>query len=393
MPSLYLCHTSIACINSLVIVPKLMVCCALPNEQTNDENVPGTSLPSGFGTASFSPQSVQAIVSRCDAALGVYCSRATPDSELQGRSSGFFELFVSPTPVGISHNLVLRSLTTVYTLEHGSHIREIAVSFCHCKHHRATILSINAQGTRRQNLFQTVLSLCRILRLRQNFFPFNTASEEIETHQGPKVSENLRSFCDSVWSYGDIPHRHNYEAAPCAPQVLLLERWMTMALAAHAADSGETKADINNTKRPGHSVSDRYHHPGQHSPRATSTATTLAGNKEHNAFRVALNRPSAPVQTSSGGVDARKHDANGTGSATTAPHPRTAAATDGVNAPGCRVPEGEGGQDDGATASSAEEEKKATKIRVQMSVLMVGFFEIIRQVSNVWLLCWLPGVN
>lgn len=148
-----------------------------------------------------------------------------------------------------------------------------------------------------------------------------------------------------------------------------------MALAAHAAGSGEKEDDCINTKRTaGHSDGDVYCHPGQRPPRSTSAATAaVTGNREHTAFRgMSLSRPS--------GAGSNPNDANGTGRAKTTPCPSKVAPIDGVCAPGRGVPEADAHQDDEATASSAEEEKKAGKIRAQMSVLMVGFFEIIRQV-------------
>lgn len=154
-----------------------------------------------------------------------------------------------------------------------------------------------------------------------------------------------------------------------------------MALAAHAADSGggEKKEENTNTKRSaGHADGDSYYHYlGQRSPpRSTSAATALTGNRGHNAFHgMSLSRPSDPAQSMDGGGGANKNEAAGTATATTAPCAKTAAAATGV-------PEADGHQDDGAATSSAEEERKAAKIRAQMSVLMVGFFEIIRQVSE-----------
>lgn len=133
-----------------------------------------------------------------------------------------------------------------------------------------------------------------------------------------------------------------------------------MALAAHAADSGETKEASDNTNK---------------------QPERLAENHEHDAYLgLAVGRPGAPTHSENGGIGARKNVANG--SATAAPSPKTTAAADGVNVPARGVAKAEGHQDDGAASSSADEEKKAGKIRAQMSVLMVGFFEIIRQVSK-----------
>lgn len=178
------------------------------------------------------------------------------------------------------------------------------------------------------------------------------------------------------------------EAVPFTAQVLLLERWMTMALAAHAADSGEKKEGFNNTKRTaGHSDSDSFYHPGPQPPRSASDAAiALAENGEHTAFRgMPLGRPGNPMQNRHGSVGVRRDDSAGTASGATTTRPRTAAAATaaGMSTPGCGVPEAGGHQDDGSSASPVDEERKAATIRAQMSVLMVGFFEIIRQVSNV----------
>ena len=152
----------------------------------------------------------------------------------------------------------------------------------------------------------------------------------------------------------------------------MLERWMTMALAAHAACSDEKEEDCSSK---GHFDGGSYHHPGQRPPRSTSAAANLTGNKEHFAFHgMSPGRPS--------GAGARPSDANGAGCARTTPRPSTAAATDGVSKPGRGAPEADAHEDDGSTVCSAEEEKKAAKIRAQMSVLMVGFFEVIRQVRT-----------
>ena len=151
-----------------------------------------------------------------------------------------------------------------------------------------------------------------------------------------------------------------------------------MALAAHAADGAGKKDDYNNTRqREGHYDGDDYYHLGQRSPRSTSAATAVTGNRERTAFHgMPLSRPS--------GAGAHPNDPNGTGRATTTPGPSKAAVIDGASAEGRGVPEAGPQYDDGAPASSAEEEKKAGKIRAQMSVLMVGFFEIIRQVRNLF---------
>lgn len=151
-----------------------------------------------------------------------------------------------------------------------------------------------------------------------------------------------------------------------------------MALASHAADRGEKKDGSNCRKRTGRRDSRSSYHPGQRTPRAaTPTAANLAENKEHSAFLgVACGRPSDAVLCRNGGVGA-KNDGNAPGC-----EEPTAAGTDGANAPGCGVPEADDYQDGEATASSAEEEQMAARIRAQMNVLMMGFFEIIRQVST-----------
>lgn len=181
----------------------------------------------------------------------------------------------------------------------------------------------------------------------------------------------------------------NVRLLPLPSQVLLLERWMTVALAAHAANAaGETKEEGSDPKRAGHAGDDSYDHSGRRSPLSTSAAASHAGDRGHGAFHgTSLGRPVDPVQSKNGGVGdsssvAREHfiDATATLCPTATPCPTAAAPADEVNAPGRGAPEADGHQGDGTTASSAEEEKKAAKIRAQMSVLMVGFFEIIRQV-------------
>ncbi|CAM9530654.1 unnamed protein product [Ectocarpus sp. 4 AP-2014] len=165
---------------------------------------------------------------------------------------------------------------------------------------------------------------------------------------------------------------------------------MTMALAGHAADAGETE-----TKR---KISSRGNNNDNSNGRLHQTAVSTHDNQGQNAFRGVSNAstdrpnaqlPSRHVSGTGGGID--------TNGPTTSASPACAqtnfvtTTADGVGAHGGRAGCGgtaEGGapEDGGATASAAiataEEARKAAKIRAQMNVLMVGFFEVIRQVTQ-----------
>ena len=151
-----------------------------------------------------------------------------------------------------------------------------------------------------------------------------------------------------------------------------------MALAAHATDSSEADGGItDNTKR-------RRKHDG-HGLYGEDAIT----NKKSPTSRVeATNRPGSlsprKIGMSAGGGDSIDL------SATAAPCLRTnavpaasAAIVGGTEGQENEPPEAsEGHHGDDVASSPASEERKAAKIRAQMSVLMVGLYEIIRQVNE-----------
>ncbi|CAM9844351.1 unnamed protein product, partial [Ectocarpus sp. 12 AP-2014] len=166
---------------------------------------------------------------------------------------------------------------------------------------------------------------------------------------------------------------------------------MTMALAGHAEDAGDTE-----TKK---TISGRGNNNNNNSNgRLHQTAVSAHGNQGQNAFRGVSNAstdrsnaqlPSRHVSGTGGGID--------TNGPTTPASPASAqtnvvtTTADRVGAHGGRAgcggtaeggaPEGEGATASAASAT-AEEARKAAKIRAQMNVLMVGFFEVIRQVTQ-----------
>lgn len=165
---------------------------------------------------------------------------------------------------------------------------------------------------------------------------------------------------------------------------------MTMALAGHAADAGET--ETKNT------ISGRGNNNNNSNGCLHQTAVSADENKGQNAFRGVSNastdRPNAQLPSRHIGGTGGGVDTNGP---TTAASPAGAqtnivlTTADGVGAHGGRagcggMAEGGAPEGGGATASAAtataEEARKAAKIRAQMNVLMVGFFEVIRQVRR-----------
>lgn len=175
---------------------------------------------------------------------------------------------------------------------------------------------------------------------------------------------------------------------------------MTMALAAHAADGGATAGTGNNNgddrddgKEHPHGNGD-YHQPCQPST-PTAVAAAAAAGINRDFYRAsqdltAINRRGIPPPSRNRGGGGGGGGGSGrsfsSAAATTAAAacrkmaPITAGAeagsTSGVGAQGMETAEYE----PPTVSGTAEEEKKAANIRAQMSVLMVGFFEIIRQV-------------
>ncbi|CAN0100012.1 unnamed protein product [Ectocarpus sp. 6 AP-2014] len=165
---------------------------------------------------------------------------------------------------------------------------------------------------------------------------------------------------------------------------------MTMALAGHAADAGET--ETKNT------ISGRGNNSNNSNGRLHRTAVSADENKGQNVFRVVSNastdRPNAQLPSRHIGGTGGGVDTNGPTTAASPANAQTNIVTttgDGVGAHGGRAgyrgaaesgaPEGGGATASAATAT-AEEAIKAAKIRAQMNVLMVGFFEVIRQVTQ-----------
>lgn len=175
-------------------------------------------------------------------------------------------------------------------------------------------------------------------------------------------------------------------------QVLLLERWMNLMLALHARDADVERAGAEDIDRPrrGDSAHIRYDGGDSNAPLLAEDypETCTAGISRHH--------PLLQSSSSGVGVDAGT-DTGGKGIAISPalPHFRKkGSAGDAVDVDGttaaefdlegalptadqrCRSAqfEGLGSQQLGG------EERKAAKIRAQMNVLMVGLFEIIRQV-------------
>jgi len=160
-----------------------------------------------------------------------------------------------------------------------------------------------------------------------------------------------------------------------------------MALAAHAADNSATEGSIaDNTKQENRDGDDDLYLRDQPSPRVSSSAG-ITKKKGRTLREGAANRPGNFRET--GGVGSGS-DSTAFGATaapcqgtSTAPAATAAAVTvGGIERQESGSPEaGRGHLGDDTTSGPAEEGRKAAKIRAQMSVLMVGLFEIIRQVN------------
>lgn len=128
-------------------------------------------------------------------------------------------------------------------------------------------------------------------------------------------------------------------------KVLLLERWMTKMLATHADTAGRTSADSNKSKDD------------------TNPETATPGNRSDKALESVRHETVARTDS---------HQNTG----------RQRGKKDGkTGAIGAATVEGGGGIDGvEGPIKTEEEEKEAAVIRAQMSVLMLGFYEIVRQV-------------
>lgn len=176
---------------------------------------------------------------------------------------------------------------------------------------------------------------------------------------------------------------------PCGrspTQVLLLERWMTMALAAHAADNSKTEGSITDKKQKHSADDDDLYLRDQSSPRVSSAAG-IVRKKSRSLQEGTATRPRglSPRTTGEVGSGSTAFDSTAApcqGISTTPAAAATAATVGGKEGQERGSPEaGCGRQGVDANSGPAEEERKAAKIRAQMSVLMVGLFEIIRQVK------------
>lgn len=167
---------------------------------------------------------------------------------------------------------------------------------------------------------------------------------------------------------------------------------MTMALAAHAANDGETVQTVNNNNNTTYDDADKEyphdnggcHHQCQSSLAVadTSGTTTKKLNRACQDSTAHSRRGIPPPSNNGSGGDGGDGGSRrrfiGVAAATPASC-QGMSSTDKVRAQGGETAEAGGHlEEDGPT--TVEEENKAARVRAQMSVLMVGFFEVIRQV-------------